>query len=225
MRVRVSLALAAACLALAAPAPAANPQTAGLQVALRAYGFYLGPIDGVSGQGTTAAIRAFQRSSRLPVDGIPGKATRRALGRLGRPLYGERTLRRGRVGWDVSVLQFLLARHGIGRVIDGYFGPETAAAVRRFQRLTGLAVDGIAGPYTITALRGGSIARGESAARYVVRSGDSLTAIAQRYRTSVRSLARVNKLDPARPLLIGTKLRVPRRSARRSQRRPPRSAT
>ena len=124
MRVRVLLALAAASLALAAPAsaPAANPQTAGLQVALRAYGFYLGPIDGISGRATADAIRAFQRSSRLPVDGIPGSATRRALGRLGRPFFGERTLRRARVGWDVSVLQFLLARHGIGRVIDGYFG-------------------------------------------------------------------------------------------------------
>jgi LysM repeat protein len=211
MRVRVLLALAAAGLALAAPAsaPAANPQTAGLQVALRAYGFYLGPIDGISGRATADAIRAFQRSSRLPVDGIPGKATRRALGRLGKPFFGERTLRRGRVGWDVSVLQFLLARHGIGRVIDGYFGPETAAAVRSFQRRSRLAVDGIAGPQTMTSLRGGRSVRKEAAARYVVRPGDSLTAIAQRHRTSVRALARVNKLDPARPLLIGRKLRVP----------------
>ena len=209
MQLRVSLALAAATFALAVPANAANPQTAGLQVALRAYGFYLGPIDGVSGQGTAAAIRAFQRSSRLPVDGIPGQKTRSALGRLGRPFYGERTLRRGRVGWDVSVLQFLLARHGIGRVIDGYFGSETSAAVRRFQRQTGLVVDGIAGPNTLTALRGGRVVRSESAAQYIVRSGDSLTTVAQKYRTSVRSLARVNRLDPARPLLIGTKLRVP----------------
>ena len=209
MGVRVLLAFAAASLALAAPAAAANPQTAGLQVALRAYGFYLGPIDGISGQGTASAIRAFQRSSRLPVDGIPGQATRNALGRLGKPFYGERTLRRGRVGWDVSVLQFLLARHGIGRVIDGYFGAETSAAVRRFQRRTGLVVDGIAGPQTLTALRGGRVVRSESAAQYLVRSGDSLTSIAQRYRTSVRSLARANKLDPARPLLIGAKLRVP----------------
>jgi peptidoglycan hydrolase-like protein with peptidoglycan-binding domain len=209
MRLRVTLALAAATLALAAPANAANPQIAGLQVALRAYGFYLGPIDGISGRGTADAIRAFQRSSRLRVDGIPGKSTRRALGRLGRPFYGERTLRRGRVGWDVSVLQFLLARHGIGRVIDGYFGPETAAAVRRFQRRSDLAVDGIAGPQTLAALEGTRTVRRESVASYVVRPGDSLTAIAQRQKTSVRALARVNNLDPARPLLIGTKLRVP----------------
>ncbi|MBA2460755.1 MAG: peptidoglycan-binding protein [Actinobacteria bacterium] len=209
MRLRVVLVLAATTLALAAPAAAANPQIAGLQVALRAYGFYLGPIDGVSGRGTADAIRAFQRTSRLPVDGIPGRTTRSALGRLGRPLYGERTLRRGRVGWDVAVLQFLLARHGIGRVIDGYFGPETRAAVRHFQRRSGLAVDGIAGPQTLAALEGTKSAERVSAARYVVKSGDTLTAIAERHGTSLSALARANRLDPDRPLLIGTKLRVP----------------
>jgi peptidoglycan hydrolase-like protein with peptidoglycan-binding domain len=209
MRLRVLISLAVVSLALVAPARAANPQIAGLQVALRAYGFYLGPIDGVSGRGTADAIRAFQRSSRLPVDGIPGRSTRRALGRLGGPLYGKRTLRRGRVGWDVSVLQFLLARHGIGRVIDGYFGRETAAAVRRFQRRSRLAIDGVAGPVTLAALERSSTRERAQAARYVVRPGDSLTAIATRQGTTVAALARANKLDPARPLLIGTKLRVP----------------
>ena len=209
MRLRVLLSLAVTSLGLAASASAANPQIAGLQVALRAYGFYLGPIDGVSGQGTAHAIRGFQRSSRLPVDGIPGKSTRRALGRLGRPFYGERTLRRGRFGWDVSVLQFLLARHGMGRVIDGYFGPETAAAVRRFQRRSGLGIDGIAGPQTLAALEGSLARERASTVRYVVRPGDSLTAIAERHGTSLGALARANKIDPARPLLIGTRLRVP----------------
>lgn len=209
MRLRVLLSLALTSLALAASASAANPQIAGLQVALRAYGFYLGPIDGVSGRGTADAIRGFQRSSRLPVDGIPGRSTRRALGRLGGPLYGERTLRRGRVGWDVSVLQFLLARHGIGRVIDGYFGQETAAAVRRFQRRSGLAVDGIAGPQTLAALEGSGARKRASTVRYLVRPGDSLTAIAERHGISLGALARANRLDPARPLLIGAKLRVP----------------
>ena len=209
MRLRVLLSLAATSLGLAASASAANPQIAGLQVALRAYGFYLGPIDGVSGQGTAHAIRGFQRSSRLPVDGIPGTSTRRALGRLGRPLYGERTLRRGRFGWDVSVLQFLLARHGMGRVIDGYFGPETAAAVRRFQRRAALTIDGIAGPRTLAALEGSRARKRASTVRYVVRPGDSLTAIAERHGTSLGALARANKIEPARPLLIGTRLRVP----------------
>jgi peptidoglycan hydrolase-like protein with peptidoglycan-binding domain len=204
----IVVAACAGALVFAAPA-SGNPQTAGLQVALRAYGFYLGPIDAISGQGTATAIRAFQRSSRLPVDGLAGKRTRKALGRLGGPLYGERTLRRGRVGWDVSVLQFLLARHGIGRVIDGYFGRETDAAVRSFQRRSGLAVDGIAGPQTLAALEGRQPSAPPRVRVYTVRPGDSLTAIAGRHGTTVAKLAKTNRLDPARPILIGMKLRLP----------------
>jgi LysM repeat protein len=209
MRFRPILVAAAATLVLAAPAGAANPQIAGLQVALRAYGFYLGPIDGVSGPGTATAVRAFQRSSRLAVDGVPGASTRRKLGRLGAPLYGRRTLRQGRVGWDVSVLQFLLARHGVGRVIDGYFGAETTVSVRQYQRRAGLAVDGIAGPATLRALGARSSSTQLPDRRYTVRAGDSLTAIAEKHGTSLRSLARANRLDPARTLLIGTRLRIP----------------
>jgi LysM repeat protein len=207
-RLRLFAALLAAGLVLAASA-SANSQVAGLQVALRAYGFYLGPIDGVAGQGTATAVRAFQRSSRLPVDGIAGATTRRALGRLGKPLYGRRTLTLGRVGWDVSVLQFLLARHGVGRVVDGYYGPETAAAVRRYQRRAGIAVDGVAGPQTLESLNGKKSRSNPSVRRYRVRPGDSLTAIAQKHGVSMLTLARTNGLDPAKPLLIGRRLKIP----------------
>jgi LysM repeat protein len=143
------------------------------------------------------------------VDGIAGAGTRRALGRLGKPLYGKRTLVQGRVGWDVSVLQYLLARHGIARVIDGYFGAETRAAVRRFQRRAGLVVDGVAGPRTLAALEGRQAPSTPSQRRYLVRPGDSLTAIAEKHGVAMRALARANGLDPAKPLLIGTRLKVP----------------
>jgi len=208
MRFRVTTAVVLASLVLAAPATG-NSQIAGLQVALRAYGFYLGPIDGVSGQGTATAVRAFQRSSKLPVDGIAGATTRRALGRLGTPFYGRRTLVVGRVGWDVSVLQFLLVRHGIGRVVDGYYGPETRAAVRSYQRRAGLTADGVAGPQTLASLEGKTPPGQPGVRRYLVRPGDSLTAIAQSHGVAMRSLARANGLDPAKPLLIGTRLKVP----------------
>src|SRR5438094_10329960 len=102
----------AAGLAAAAPVSASlNPQHAGLQVALRAQGLYLGPIDALVGPRTVAAVRAFQRSHRLRVTGIADVRTRRALGPLGTPLFGSRTLTRGTFGWDVSVLQFLLNHH------------------------------------------------------------------------------------------------------------------
>ena len=144
----------------AAPgADAAVPrlQTAGLQVALSARGLYKGPIDAIAGPGTIRAVVRFQRRRGLVVDGIAGPQTRRALGRLGRPLYGKRILRRGMVGWDVSVLQFLLLRSSASAgPIDGGFGRRTHTATLRFQRLSGLAADGIVGPQTRRALAGAS---------------------------------------------------------------------
>src|SRR5436190_9323941 len=94
---------------LAFPAPAAagvSPQTAGLQVALRAYGLYSGPIDGIAGPATVRGVEAFQRRVGLRADGKAGPATRHAFGPLGRPLFGRRAMRRGVFGWDVAVLQF-----------------------------------------------------------------------------------------------------------------------
>jgi hypothetical protein len=151
----VSCAVVLAAFALAPAAQALNPQTAGLQVALRAYGLYGGAIDGIAGPKTVAATKAFQKRAGLPVDGRAGPRTRRALGPLGMPLFGRRTLRRGKFGWDVSVLQFLLARHGWLVPVDGYFDGATARALRRYQRARRLQVDGIAGPRTMAALARG----------------------------------------------------------------------
>jgi hypothetical protein len=152
-----TLLLAAGFFVLAFPGTAAaarvNPQVAGLQVALRAYGVYGGPIDGIAGQKTTRGVESFQQRMGLRVDGKAGPATRRALGPLGRPLFGRRTLRRGSFGWDVSVLQFLLARRGALLPIDGYFDARTERAVKRFQRTRRLAADGIAGVRTLIAFR------------------------------------------------------------------------
>lgn len=137
---------------VSAGAVAARPQVAGLQVALRAHGLYPGPIDGLYGPGTARGLRRFQRGAGLDVDGRVGPMTRRALGRLGRPSFGRRTLRRGAVGWDVSVLQFLLSPSNPTLTVDGNFGPATTRAVRRFQRAHRLSLDGIAGPRTLAVL-------------------------------------------------------------------------
>jgi peptidoglycan hydrolase-like protein with peptidoglycan-binding domain len=148
-RLTLTLAAALAALALAPTAGAFNPQIAGLQIALRQHGLYRGPVDAVQGPKTVRAVRLFQRRHRLAVDGVAGPRTRAALGGRGRPLFGARAIRRGARGYDVGVLQFLLRRHGlrVGR-LDGSFGPRTAAAVRRFQRRTGLTPDAIVGPRT-----------------------------------------------------------------------------
>ncbi|HTU79727.1 MAG TPA: peptidoglycan-binding protein [Solirubrobacteraceae bacterium] len=60
------------------------------------------------------------------------------------------TLSYGSEGRQVKLLQQALG----GVKVDGIFGPETEAAVRRFQASKGLAVDGIVGPLTNAALRG-----------------------------------------------------------------------
>ena len=146
----------AALLALVVPPSAQaarSADVAALQVALRARGLYFGDVDGLRGPGTSAAVRAFQRRARIGVDGLAGPRTRRALGRHGRHPYGSRSLRIGRVGWDVAALQFLLEEHGFpSGDVDGGYGFHVARAVARFQRWVGLAIDGVAGPATLRAL-------------------------------------------------------------------------
>lgn len=168
MRTGRYVAFASVLVALAAAAPAEarlDPHIAGAQVALRAEGLYRGPIDGLLGPQTKRAVRAFQRRAGIAVDGVVGPQTRSQLGRLGRPLLGKRLVRRGMVGWDVSVVQFLLSRRGV-RVggIDGIFGRSTQQALRSFQSRSALAADGIVGPATTRAL-----ARGTAAPRVAAR--------------------------------------------------------
>jgi peptidoglycan hydrolase-like protein with peptidoglycan-binding domain len=218
MRFRLALAgaLAAALAAAATASAALNPQHAGLQVALRAQGLYLGPIDAIIGPKTVAAVRAFQQTHGLRVTGIADLGTRRELGPLGTPLFGSRTLVRGRFGWDVTVLQFLLVKHGVRVPVNAYMDRPTVTGVRRYQRAMHLKADGVAGPATFAALGLQTRVPVKSVSvtvtklgRYVVRPGDSLTAIARKHGTTLSKLARLNKLNPAHPLLIGTRLRLP----------------
>ncbi|MDX6660252.1 MAG: hypothetical protein QOJ55_1074 [Solirubrobacteraceae bacterium] len=144
--------------AAAASAPSAN--VAALQVALRALHRYGGPIDGIGGPGTAAAVRSFQRSHHLTADGVAGPQTRRALGRRGAPTLGSRAMSQGDRGWDVAALQFMLGRRGYSTgSIDGGYGPQTRAAVVRFQAAARLRADGVAGRSTLGALSVGASAR------------------------------------------------------------------
>lgn len=190
MRRRAALvAVPAALLIFAGPAHAiTNPQIPGLQVALREHGFYRGGIDGIAGPMTAQAVRAFQRKARITVDGIAGPQTRRALGKLGRPLWGKRkVLARGMIGWDVSVLEFFLARRNLQPgVVDGRFTDRTAAAVRRLQRKRNLAVDGVVGPQTMGALRGHRRAQAAAPPPTMLAVQTSLRKWARYYGVSLR---------------------------------------
>jgi murein DD-endopeptidase MepM/ murein hydrolase activator NlpD len=152
-----ALALIVALAAVPAPANASREGVAALQAGLKSLQFYRGYVDGIRGPLTRQAISAFQRSHGLNADGIAGPQTRRALGWRGKPALGSRAMRVGDQGWDVAALQYLLQRagHGPGRA-DGLFGSLTKAAVERAQGAVGISVDGVAGPQTIAALRGGS---------------------------------------------------------------------
>ncbi|HEY8103243.1 MAG TPA: N-acetylmuramoyl-L-alanine amidase [Gaiellaceae bacterium] len=65
-------------------------------------------------------------------------------------------LRIGSEGWQVTRLQRLLLQQGLlpeQALVDGDFGEITEAAVKAFQELNGLEVDGIVGPMTWGALQ------------------------------------------------------------------------
>jgi LysM repeat protein len=219
LRLVLTTAVAAAVLAGAPSAHAAaapDPEIAGLQVALRSKGLYFGRIDGVAGPMTAKGLRTFQRLVSLPVDGKLGPRTRARLGALGRPLVSRRVLVQGTYGWDVSTLQFQLARAGHLRLleVDGHFGASTRSALTRFQRSRGLAVDGIFGPATLTAFGHGErtpvLTRSTaSMISYTVRPGDTLAEIAARHKTTVPALAKANDLDSPNLVVIGDTLRLP----------------
>jgi peptidoglycan hydrolase-like protein with peptidoglycan-binding domain len=220
LRVAIVAAVAAFAVAgLAPPALAAgapDPEIAALQVALRSKGMYFGKIDGLAGPMTANGLRTFQKAAGLPVTGELGPRTRAELGALGRPLVARRVLSQGAYGWDVSALQFLLARAGHLRLynVDGHFGAATKDGLVRFQKTRRLAVDGIAGPATLTAFGHGKRTPvltqvTASPVAYVVRPGDTLTEIAAKHKTTVSALAAVNDLDSPNLVLEGAKLRLP----------------
>jgi hypothetical protein len=192
-------------------AAAASPRVAALQVALRAHGLYAGRVDGVSGPLTKTALVTFQHRRGLAADGKLGPITRRALGRLGRPLLGRRELWVGRAGWDVASLEFRLRGFGLPSPrIDGRFDARTAAALRRFQRARGLSADGIAGRMTFRALLARGARRGAPPqVVHVVRPGEGFFVIAQRYNVSPFELARGNGLALDGVIVPGQRLRLP----------------
>jgi N-acetylmuramoyl-L-alanine amidase len=103
------------------------------------------------------AVRAFQQSRGLGVDGMVGDETWRALDgarwRLGsRSLF--HSVPGALTGEDVRALQERMLEMGYdaGRA-DSVYGARTARAVAQFQREVGLTPDGSCGPQTMKALR------------------------------------------------------------------------
>ena len=103
-----------------------------LQEALIELGFKPGEVDGDFGVYTESAVQAFQTWAQVTVDGIVGEQTWEKLDDADK---SDPTLQEGSEGVAVRGLQRRLIALGFGPdEIDGRFGPQTAAAVRAFQK-------------------------------------------------------------------------------------------
>jgi Putative peptidoglycan-binding domain-containing protein len=116
----------------------------------KSYATALGsPADSVFGSKTEAAVKLFQTDHGLTSDGIVGDETFYQL--YLNTYMGGRLLQRSRSdrnkGFDVFYLQTKLDQLGYSPgTIDGKFGPNTEAAVKKFQMAVGITADGVAGP-------------------------------------------------------------------------------
>ena len=154
-----------------------NDQIVVLQSALKKLGYYKKTIDGNFGTGTHKAVKEFQKDENLKVDGIAGESTLALLEELTGvsfdltyvPDYDTdddkddekpkglfagdyTTLKFGKTGNRVSILQRALMALGFNVSVDGTFGSTTHAAVKKFQLIVGLTVDGLAGKKTLQKL-------------------------------------------------------------------------
>ena len=178
-----------------------------LQRRLHALGQQPGPIDGLYGPLTKAAVKRFQSSAGLAIDGIAGPHTQQALrAAWPQPLsrgagYGQR----GGAPMVRAIQRRLRMADQRPGPIDGAFGPRTEAAVFRFQARTGLTADGVVGPQTWRALEA---ARTRLTGRQEIREVAFRRAIAElRHMTTARSTPLLSKLHdggeaPYRNLLV-----------------------
>ncbi len=144
-------------------------------------GFRL-PLDGIMSAATRSAVRSFQERRGLPVDGLVGPPTEAALiaacsgapqptagqgpefdqewgsfetGPFGQDWEqeGEQEISRTSpdyVRWIQESLNKIL---GLRLAVDGVMGPQTRSAIRSFQQRQGFTADGIVGANTENALR------------------------------------------------------------------------
>ncbi len=122
-----------------------------LQQKLKEYEFYDYPnITGYFGPVTEAAVRKFQRTHNLSVDGIMGPAS---LNLLYSDNVKKYMMYPGDRSEDIKTMQDRLRELGyFTGTSTGYYGNATINSVRAFQETHELTVDGKAGPLTRASL-------------------------------------------------------------------------
>ena len=136
-----------------------------LQGRLAELGYYAGGVDGIYGETTASAVKAFQRANGLSGDGQAGVQTQSKLYSSSARYASSpvatanpdatRTLTLGMTGNDVYALQErLIELRYLSGVADGVFVAETQAALIAFQKNNGLTADGNAGSSTLKKLAG-----------------------------------------------------------------------
>ncbi|MDJ0517273.1 MAG: peptidoglycan-binding protein [Trichodesmium sp. MO_231.B1] len=148
-----------------------GPEIGKLQQRLQNLGYYQGQITNYFDRSTEIAVIDFQRRNRITPTGIVGPTTQAFLFNPNQvlppgPVSHSRAnyttgqysslnvLQRGDQGLAVKQLQILLTRLGYyPGFIDGFFGPGTEFAVRRFQQDLGFVASGVARRNTLQALR------------------------------------------------------------------------
>ena len=172
---------------------AAGLEVRKLQGRLYELGYYSGGMDGIYGETTVDAVKAFQRNNGLSGDGQAGAQTQSKLYSstaryANNPVAtanpeASRTLSLGMSGNDVYAMQLrLIELRYLSGVADGVFGVETQNALIAFQKNNNLTADGNAGSTTLKKLSGSCKAAtgttpAPAAAGATLREGDQGEAV------------------------------------------------
>lgn len=137
-----------------------------IQELLAGLGFDPGPLDGVFGPTTEGAVRRFQETNGLDVDGIVGPVTKARLAQAYAEISGKTpppTPSASAPAWpgrffvltdpmmsgaDIGQWQERMAERGWRLDADDWYGKESYGVCKTFQAEFGLTVDGIVGPQT-----------------------------------------------------------------------------
>jgi peptidoglycan hydrolase-like protein with peptidoglycan-binding domain len=131
--------------------PVRSDDVASAQQRLKDDGYYAGPVDGVMGPNTEAALRAYQQDHRLSVTGRLDPPTARALTSDTRPAAVR--IPPSPVSTDIRAAQRQLKDRGYySGPVDGVIGAATEGALRAYQRDRGLKVTGRLDPPTLRSL-------------------------------------------------------------------------